>query len=69
MVVKSGAVRWTLLTAAAGLQAANSSQADSVSATPGYTDCNGMSISPYFFIFLYRVTRLMPRDSAARERL
>src|SRR5262245_22083083 len=28
--------------------------------------CSGIFINPYFFIFLYRVTRLMPRESAAR---
>ena len=26
-------------------------------------------IRPYFFIFLYKVTRLMPSESAARVRL
>jgi hypothetical protein len=34
-----------------------------------YTACNGILISPYFFIFLYNVTRLMPSESAARARL
>ncbi len=29
----------------------------------------GKSIRPYFFIFLYKVTRLMPRALAARERV
>lgn len=29
----------------------------------------GCFISPYFFIFLYKVTRLIPRASAARVRL
>src|SRR5947209_462573 len=29
----------------------------------------GVSISPYFFIFLYSVTRLIPSAAAARERL
>ena len=30
---------------------------------------SGMDMSPYFFIFLYKVTREMPREVAARERL
>ena len=34
-----------------------------------WAGCSGIVIRPYFFIFLYSVTRLMPSESAARVRL